>query len=274
MLSKIEVTNAAGALLTLELEDISDGIILEDVDGIGPVKATIVSSSFAQQDGEQYHSSRREKRNITLKLAFRPNYDIGGTVRALRHRMYKFFMTKTPISMRFYDTEGPEVDIQGRIEDCEPTIFTIEPGMDISILCFDPDFIDVDTETISGSTTATTTETPVVYDGTVETGVVFTLNVNRTITEFTIYHRSPDGLLRSMDVAAPMVTGDVLKISTVPGNKYATLTRTGTSTSALDYVSPQAYWLELSEGDNYLRVYAEGSAIPYTIEYNTRYGGL
>lgn len=273
MLWKVEVRNAAGALLSLELQDITDGIVLEDVDGLGPVKATIVSSSFAQQDGEQYHSSRREKRNITLKLSFRPDYGTT-TVRALRHQMYRFFMTKTPVSLRFYDTEGPEVDISGRIEDCDPTIFAKEPGMDVSILCFDPDFVDLDTVTLSGNTTATTTETLVEYDGTVETGVVFTLNVNRTITEFTIYHRPPDGTLRSMDIAAPMVTGDVLKISTVPGDKYATLTRTGSSSSALDYVSPQANWMELVQGDNHIRIYAEGAAIPYTIEYNTRYGGL
>jgi len=273
MLWKVEVRNVAGALLTLELQDISDGIVLEDVEGLGPVKATIVSSSFAQQDGEQYHSSRREKRNITFKLRFRPDYGTT-TVRTLRHRMYKFFMTKTPVSLRFYDTEGPEVDIVGRVEECEPTIFAKEPGMDISILCFEPDFVDLDVVTLSGNTTASTTETPVTYDGTVETGVLFTLNVNRTLSEFTIYHRPPDGTLRSMDVQAPLVTGDVVKISTVPGNKYATLTRTGSTTSALDYVSPQANWMELEQGDNHIRVYADGAAVPYTIEYNTRYGGL
>jgi len=273
MLWKLEVRNAAGALLPLVFEDITDGIVLEDVAGLGPVKATIVSSSFAQQDGEQYHSSRREKRNITLKLSFKPDYSTT-TVRSLRRRMYKFFMTKTLASLRFYDTEGPEVDIQGRIEDCEPTIFAKEPGMDISILCFDPDFVDLDGETVSGNTTASTTETLVEYEGSVETGVVFTLNVNRTLSEFTIYHRPPDGTLRSMNVAAPMVNGDVLKISTVPGDKYATLTRTGSTTSALDYVAPQANWMELVEGDNHIRIYAEGAAVPYTIEYNTRYGGL
>lgn len=273
MLWKVEVRNAAGDLLSLELQDISDGIVLEDVDGLGPVKATVVSSSFAQQDGEQYHSSWRGKRNITLKLSFRPDY-VTNSVRELRHRMYRFFMTKIPVSLRFYDTEGPEVDVSGRVEDCEPTIFAKEPGMDISILCFQPDFVDLDTVTLSGNTTPSTTETSVVYDGTVETGVVFTLNVNRTLSEFTIYHRPPDGTLRSMDVQAPLVTGDVVKISTIPGDKYATITRTGSTTSALDYVSPQANWMELEQGNNNIRIYAEGAGVPYTIEYNTRYGGL
>ncbi len=98
--------------------------------------------------------------------------------------------------------------------------------------------------------------------------------MNRTITEFTIYHTRADGQLRTTDVAVPMVSGDILTISSIPGSKSAKLNHLGTVSSVLYGVSPQSAWLELIQGDNDIRVYAEGAAIPYTLTYNTRYGGL
>jgi hypothetical protein len=170
--------------------------------------------------------------------------------------------------------DGLTVNISGYVETCEPNIFTQEPAVDVSIMCFQPDFVDVTTQTISEDTVSDTTELDVEYDGTVETGIVFTLNLNRTESDFTIYHRAPDGALRQLDFSESLLSGDVLVINTNPGTKSATLTRTGTSTSILNGVSPQSNWISLSKGTNTIRVYATGAAIPYTITYMNKYGGL
>jgi hypothetical protein len=273
MLVKVEVRGAQGNLLVLPLEDIFEGLLVEEIEGLDPVKATIVSSSFATVDGSQYQSSRRESRNIKIKLGLEPDPAVD-TVRSLRKSVYDFFMPKAPVDLRFFMEDGLTVNISGRVETCDATMFTEEPSVDISIINFDPDFQNLTPTSLSGNTTSTETETLIAYPGTVETGVLFTLNVNRSISEFTIYHRSPSGTIRSMDFSAPLVTGDVLKISSVTGDKGATLTRTSVTSPIMYGVSPQSSWLELSAGDNHIRVYAEGAAIPYTIDYVTRYGGL
>jgi len=273
MLSIIEVRNAQGDLLTLPLDDISDGLVLADVSGLDPVKATIVTSSFAQQDGTQYHSSRREDRNILLQFDLEPDY-VTQTVRDLRNRLYKYFMPKSEVTLRFIMADGLQVDISGRVEDCSAPLFTKEPKMNVSIICFDPDFVDLTPVEIEGLTTDLTTETTVSYIGNVETGIEFVLNVDRTLSDFTIYYRPPGGTLRSLEFASSLIAGDVVTINTVPGSKSATLNRSGTISSALNNVSPQSSWIELFEGDNHIRVYAEGDEIPYTITYLTRYGGL
>lgn len=273
MLSMIEVRNNQGSLLSLPLNDISDGIVLADVGGMDPVKATIVSSSFALQDGTQYHSSRREERNITLDFDLEPDY-ITQTVYDLRQRLYDYFMTKNEVMLRFIMSNGLEVDISGRVESCTAPPFTREPKMNVSIICFDPDFVDLTTVEIEGETTDLTTEFNVPYIGTSETGIEFVLNVDRTLAEFTIYHRPPDGTLRSMDFAGSLLSGDILTINTVPGSKGASLNRSGTVTSVLNNVSPQSNWIELFKGDNHIRVYADGDEVPFTITYQTRYGGL
>lgn len=275
MLTKVEVRTDQGALLTLPLQDISQGLIVEDIQGLDPVKATIVSSSFAQLDGEQYQSARREKRNIVIKLALEPDFAVN-SVQGLRNLLYQFFMPKSRVRLRFFSTNQPTVDIEGRIETFIAPKFTAEPTATISILCFNPDFFTPDVVLVNGNTVSTNAETTHTYPGTVETGFLFKLMPNRDISEFTIYHRPSDDSLRALEFQAPtpMIAGDILTISTQPGNKYATLTRAGIGTSILYGISPQSNWINLFPGSNKLRVYAEGAPVPYSIEYTTKYGGL
>lgn len=274
MLTMLEVRNSQGALLSLPLEDISDGLILAEVEGLDPVKATLVSSSLAQLDGEQYHSARREARNILLHLDLEPDY-ITDSVRDLRKRLYAFFMPKSEVQLRFYMSDDLTVNIMARVETFDSEMFSKEPKMVSSLMCYDPDFIDLDPVLIEEMTTETTDELLVEYDGTVETGIFFQLLVDRALSEFTIYHRLPDNSIRSLEfAAAPLEDGDVLTINTISGSKGATLLRTGITTSVLYGVSPQSSWIELQPGENYIRVYAEGDEIPFEITYSNRYGGL
>jgi hypothetical protein len=275
VLEKVEVLTEQGVLLTLPLEDISEGYSIQDIDGLDPVKATIVSSAFAQIDGEQYQSSRREKRNIILTLGYEPDYSVG-TVQDLRKKLYNFFMPKQRVLLRFFQTGEPVVQIYGRVESLDSSKFQKEPRAVISILCFDPDFYDPTPIVFGGNTTSSTVETTHVYPGSVETGIIFRLLVDRALTEFTIYHRPADDTLRSLNfsLAGGLVSGDVVSISTIPGNKFVTLTRGGVSSSVLYGISPQSNWINFFQGTNKLRIYAEGAGIPYQIEYTTKYGGL
>lgn len=273
MLQTVEVRKPSGTLLSLPLENVSNGLYIKEISGLDPVKATIVSSAFAGTDGSQFHSARREERNITMRVELEPDYSVD-SVRSLRRRLYQFFMTKSAVDLRFIDDEGLQVNISGRVESCETPLFTDKPQVDISIICFDPDFVDQTAITTSGNSTSTSTETLYTYVGDVESGFNFKLYVNRTLTQFTIYHRPPDGVMRALDFAASLASGDVVEINTLKGNKYAQLNRSGTISSLLYGISPQSTWHELDEGANYIRVYATGAAIPYDIMYKTRYGGL
>lgn len=273
MLTLVEARNTQGSLLSLPLDNISGGYSVQEILGLDPVKATIVSSSFAGVDGSQYQSARREDRNITLKLGFEADY-ITTSVRDLRMKLYNFFMPKSKVDLRFYDSSSLIVNISGWVESCGAPLFSAAPGVDISILCLDSDFLDLTPVVTNGMSTSGAAETLYHYNGSVEAGINFVFNIDRALTEFTIYHRGPDGLLRTMDFAASLASGDVFTLNTVTGSKGVTLTRAGSNSSLLRAKSPQSGWVELLNGDNYIRVYAVGASIPYTITYITRYGGL
>lgn len=273
MLTQVQARNAQGAVLSLPFGDYSNGFAVEEIRGLDPVKATIVSSSFANLDGAQYQSSRRETRNIVLSLGLEPDY-VTKSVRDLRTQLYSFFMPKSEVNLRFSLSDADTVEITGRVESFESDLFTAEPSVDISILCFDPDFTELTAELLEGDTVSDSTDTTIEYNGTVETGIVFTLNVDRSLSEFTLYHKGPDNVLKSLDFAASLVSGDVLTISTISGQKSVTLLRSGVTSSILYGMSPQANWIELQPGTNYFRAYATGAAIPYTVTYTNRHGGL
>lgn len=275
MFDKLEVRTDQGVLLTLSLQEVEEGYIISDIEGTDPVKATLTSSGFAKLDGEQFQSARREKRNIILTLDLEPDYSTS-SVQSLRTKLYQFFMPKSRVSLRFFTVGAPTVDIVGIVETFDSPKFTKEPNATIGIICFDPDFYVATPVEIPGSTTSSSSEITHNYLGTVETGIVFELAVDRIMTEFTIYHRPSDDTLRSLtfSLATSLVAGDVVRISTVPGNKYATLIRSGVASSVLYGVSPQSNWINFFPGLNKIRVYTEGAPVPYSIKYTTKYGGL
>jgi hypothetical protein len=256
--------------------------VVQGIKGLDPVKATLVSSSFANMDGEQYHSSRREARNLVISLGFNPNW-AEQDVENLRRQLYNFLSPKSSATFifRMFDKfatsillQNLDLEIGGIVESFDAPLFTDKPAADLSVMCYNPDFVDPIEVEYDGETVADLTESTLNYVGTTDTGVVFTLYPDRAVSGFTIFHRSPDQKLSTVDFQYPMLAGDTLKISSVRGDKYARLTRAGVESSVLYAVSPQSAWLELDKGTHALRVYAEGAPIPYSITYTNKYGGL
>jgi hypothetical protein len=273
MITKLECRTPQGALLTLTLDDVTSGLIVKDIDGIAPVKATIVSSSYANLPGAQFQASNREARHLTLKLGLEPDFSVN-TVQDLRDNLYTFFMPQSTVSLRFFRSDGLIVDIDGMVEDFQAPFFTQEPEATLFITCFLPDFLAISPIVVNSSTVTDTTDFLVNYVGNIKTGFTLVMNVNRSFSAFTIYNKPPDNSVRSFDFASDMVAGDIITISTVAGSKSVTRTRSGVTTSVLYGKTPQSDWIQLVPGDNRLRVYAAGAPIPYSISYAPRYGGL
>ena len=276
MIDKFEARTNSGVVLTMELDDITDGFVLQSIDGLDPVKATLVSSSFANLNGAQFQSSKREPRNIIITIALDP-YDLTTqNVRGLRQQLYGFFMPETEVQLRFYlDDDAFVVNVTGWVETFESPLFTDKPLVTISLMCFDPDFVETTLHFLDDNSVNDLTETSIDYSGTLDTGVLFTFLPDRSLSEFTIYHRPADGITRTFDFQADLVAGDRVEISTVDGNKYVHLTHSGGSVISILYaMTAQSDWIQLKPGNNAIRVFAEGAPIPYEFSWLARHGGL
>jgi hypothetical protein len=154
-------------------------------------------------------------------------------------------------------------------------MFTSDPEMDFSVICYDPDFAAPSETTMSGVTVTGTTNTDIVYDGSTDTGVVVVINVNATMTSgFTLSNTRPDLATQQMIVTAALAADDVVTISTVTGNKYIKLERLGVVSSLAYALDPTSSWISLQEGTNHFRVQSSVGSVPYSLAYTTKYGGL
>lgn len=273
MLTEVQATSDQGSLLSLPLSAVSSGIFVKEIEGLDPVKATIVSAGFPSQTGEQYQASKREARDITLHLGIEADWVLEEP-RDVRARIYQFFMPRTWTDLAFVDSNGITFRITGMIESCQTPPFSKDPAVDVVVRCFYSDFVDHDVVFDSDSTVSNTLMTDIEYAGSVETGFRFQLFVDRTVSAFTLYNEMPSGKLRQLDFSYPLLNGDTVTIDTVPGEKVITLTRSGVSSSILFAMSSQSAWLDFWPGLNKFRAYATGAGIPFILTYFNRYGGL
>lgn len=273
MLTELKVEDLQGNTLSLPFRDNSSGYTIQEITGLDPVKATIVSSAFAKLDGAQAQSARMETRNINITIGLEPYFG-GLSAGDLRQALYSYFMPKSFVNLKFYDNGVFYASIMGQVETFDAPLFTSEPQGNVSIICFDPNFTTPTDVIVNGATVATLVEQTIVYPGSVETGYIFQLNVNRNMSDLIIHNRRPDNSESTLEFSASLENGDVVKISTVSRDKYATLTRSNVTTSILYAVTPASNWGPLYPGLNYIRASASGTAVPFTITYRAKYGGL
>ena len=272
----VEIVNVSNEVLTLPMDDTQDYFI-KDIVGLDPVKAEIVESSYGTIDGTQYQSSRRGSRNPVLTIGYNPDYGIN-SIGALRQNIYSKVMPKAEVTLRFHtDFTDPlhPLEIKGRVESVETSMFTRDPDCKISVICQDPDFVLPVPVVINTSVAHNTPELIVNYSGTSDTGFVAKFTANRNLPSFSLIHRTANYIVTSLEYNSTLETGDIFEISTVPGNKGAWITRAGIRYSVLYHVSKISGWAKLVPGNNYFKtIFSTGTSQPVQFVYQRKYGGL
>ena len=258
--------------------------MVREIEGLGPVKASLVSSEFANMDGAEYYGGKRAIRNIVIKLGLDPDFE-RYSVFDLRKELYGYLMPKSKAELTFtmrnrfttdISMQTFKVDIEGVVESLEPGMFSSEPTVDISILCFQPPFVGQKLLEIDSQTVNDFEETVVNYEGTVDTDVLFRLEMFRDMDEgFEIYHRTPSGELKHVYFRNyNLESGDIVTINSKIGEKFVHVLRNGVEASVLYAVTAQSDWLQLEPGENHIRVNVQGDPLPWRISYMNKYGGL
>lgn len=123
--------------LDLPLRDYSESqLAITNIEGVSPVSATINVTQYAARDGGMFNSSRRGERHITItmKLFSSPSMD------AVREKVYNAAPVGKPITLVFDWSDGVSKAIDGYVEDTPSDYFGDQEGIQISVVCPDPDF--------------------------------------------------------------------------------------------------------------------------------------
>lgn len=288
MITNLEVYSSLSSAPDLPLAvggtGTDDPLQMRDLQGLGPVKAAVTTKPYGDMDGEFYTGTSVGKRNITLSIGLNPDW-VDNTVSSLRQKVYGYFMPKQPIRLRLFGDDLPAVEIRGYTESCEPSIFSQDPAMDISVICPAPDFVAVAPSQVTGlaDDAADAVEVAFTRIGNVDTSI--DLLVGAAVGDASTY----EGLitfehktLAPADTSIFAVTGTIVAgvdyhlDSRLGGKKAENLYVGGEVVNLLNSMTVDSKWPKLTPGTNRVRVLlATGAASKeWALTYYERFGGL
>lgn len=279
----LAIENAKGNRLRLTQ---NPNYTLVSVDGLAPVKANINTAVNANFDGSTFKSSRLQNRNIVIMLA------VEGAVETNRIELYKFVKVKQEITV--YVTNGTrDVFIKGYVENMQVGIFAEKQMVQISVICPNPYFsnvnenhedfsniqglfefpFDIDENGISFSEIVTDAEVNVQNLGDVPTGMIIEFRAIGAVVDPAIYNT---GTGQFMKLITTMSDGDVIQINTNKGEKGVLKISDGTVSNILNVLDPSSTWLELEPVDNIMMFTATSGAINLqcSVYHDFKYEGV
>lgn len=277
--------NASGERLQLT-QNVNYDVV--QIDGLNPPSATLNTTAVAGFDGEQYNSGRVNTRNVVLTIVINPDIETN------RLNLYKIFRTKQYIKL-YFKNNSRNVFIDGRIETIECDYFAIRQTMQISMICFQPYFCEVDSSAIlkhknsllefpveflpEGIEFSTINDSPklnIVNAGEVETGMFIILrakggNVHRP----TIYNsRTREKIELALDT---LEDGAEIWINTNKGERGVSLINTsGYYDNIINTFTRDSSWLQLDIGENFFEytTYFGSENLEIEIRFNNKYQGV
>lgn len=280
---EIKVKNQKNEIL--EIRPLN-GYLLYDAEGLAEIKSDINSNSIVNGDGTIITNVRAQERNIVLYIK------LLGDIEDSRLRLRKYFPIKSTVTL-YLKTNYRDVYITGTVESNSCTPFTENEVAQISLICPDPWFYDVDDSNTFFSGTVPNFEFPfaiaatgkefsylvydviktIYYDGEADTGFILELFAIGAVSNPVIYNTQTRG---SFAINTDMIKGDLITIDTRPGNKGITLTRNGVVTNIINLVQRPTEWFKLSPGDNIYTYDCESglTSLQLTLKHNNAYEGI
>lgn len=148
---KIRCENESGT--EIDFSDESKYVIT-NIDGLNPPASNIVINNIPNTDGGIFRSSKMQTRNLVITFAVKKPVE--------RNRLdaYRVFRSKRYIKT-YIQTKALNVFIEGYVESVECNNFTLGQNIQVSIICPDPYFKNVDTLKAYYNTDIDTLEFPI-----------------------------------------------------------------------------------------------------------------
>lgn len=304
MIKSITVTNHLNESIKLELGfPERSGFLIQEISGLGPVKADINVSELSNIDGSIYNSARLSSRNIVFKLVLLESPTIEDT----RQKSYKYFPIKKRVRL-LIETTNRTAEIFGYVESNEPIIFSSQETTQISIVCPNPYFYSAgpkgkkitsfigfekvfsfpfsneslsDKLLIMGNILKNQIQT-VLYEGDSEIGFNIEIHAVGTAKHVMLYNVNT---LENMKIdtdklialtGQPIIMGDSIFISTIKGDKSIQLLREGVYYNIINCLDRDATWMFLRKGYNVFAFDAEegGANLYFKIINQVIYQGI
>lgn len=283
MIKSMSITNDLGEKIKIKLgEPWETGLVIKQIDGLGPVKANVNMTNYATIDGGRFNSSRINERNIVFDLIF-----YGVDAEKIRLVTYKYLNVKTDVTLEF-ELDYHEVSIKGHVESNEPDIFSKQESTQVSIICPNPFFAGEIIES-NGNNVTPMFEFPFsnpsltdnliefgmidpnkkiqfIYDGNANNGVEIDVTINGDVSNLTIYKENTNMIIPIDTTKLGDIIGDgsnkfykydYIRILTYKGSKSIILFRNGKKYNIIGALPLFINWIETNRGINAFNYIAE-----------------
>lgn len=276
----LKVENAKGAIL--ELTNDETNFQVTNVEGLNPPNATINTSDFANGDGSAFNSSKIPNREIVITVY------INGDVQTNRLTLYQYFRNKNWCKI-YYTDDQRDVYIEGYVQAFEAPIFTQKQVAQISILCPDPYFKDIETivqsiskalkkftfpfsinigEAIAFSEIELEKITNVINESESETGLIVNVTFMGRVDKLEI--RNIDNG-QNFIIDYNFMANDKLIINCNRGSKSVILTRDALAYNLIPYVRSGSTFFQLGIGDNNFSFLADDGTSDMSVDIQFNY---
>jgi len=251
MINTIYITNPSDDTLTLSMRDSgeNEGLIIFNMEGLGPPKATISGVGSPNVDGIRVSFVKTDARHILMTLVI----PVSASEETAKQKIYDYFPIKGEITFRV-QSDTKNVNIPAIVESVEMNQFAKVENAVISLYCPDPYFLSVGEQTpfiSSGGTLIT-------YNGELSTGVDIIVSFTGDATG-DLYITNTAGnqelvigwaSITYWVPGVPLRDGDQLVINTRFGERSAIFTRDSTDYNLLNVIALDADWIQLLLGAN------------------------
>lgn len=278
----LKIQNANGELL--EITHNHGNYIIENVQGL-TLPNTVVNMSTSACDGGYFNHARVQARNLVI------NISIHGSVERNRQHLYRFFNLKRVCTI-YFKNQYRNVKIFGYVEMFDGDLFSSQQQMQISIICPQPYWEDIETiytellavtknfefpfniiEPIEISTKVDTPICRVINNGDVECGCMITVEFLWYVSNLKIINITNQEFF---GFSYQFGYGDKLIINTRKGEKSAIVIRNGEEINLLNNIVAGSTWLQINTGESEFTytVNGENRHTNIVISMSALYGGV
>lgn len=223
----------------------NDTYVGKGVDGLGPPEIDVRISN-ALNLGGVYQGRNPLSREITVLVGLNPDYSVVTSASDLRIVLYGLL---TPgeedyVLVEIHRLDGSIWNTKAWVKRMEPSIFTRDPEVQIVLPCLQPYLVGAE---VSVPAPGNLDNFTVINAGTAPAGFVYKLVLMSDVTFFSM---SQGVNARRIRVEYPFLSGDEITVSTIPGSRYVTIDRAGTTIDISGYRTPESEWLMLRGGAN------------------------
>ena len=278
----LKIENSFGDVLELTH---NKNYVVTSVEGLAPPKAKINLSNVVGMNGSLFNSSKTDTRNLVLTV--RPQEPVEKN----RLNLYKYAQIGGWCKI-YYSSGSVEVQIEGYVEAIEGSLFKRPQTIQISVLCPQPYFEDLNEIINDVSSLLSTFEFPfaiepegiefshinhdalstVINRGDVESGVTIHITAQNEVVNPVIYDNH--GGKFAIDVT--LSDGDQIVINTKSGERSVKLVNAVGERNIINKVQKNPTWFTLYPGENIFSYDAESGVdfMSIVFRHRTKYGGV